>query len=596
MKWIVLACVIGALAAGAVWQRNRIVTLLRGAKAEVEFRRFAADVGGTRLPEVRIAMADGVHLATDIYLPDGAEGTKLPAIMMRLPYGKRRFGEALHWIRRFTAEGYAVVVQDMRGRYASEGVFTPYADDPTDAAATLDWISAQGWSDGKVGTIGCSALGETQVMLATQRHPAHRAMIPLGAGGAIGRLGGTYSYFGAFEGGILDLASAFGWFSEAGGKTPDRMGLPQIDYAAGLASLPVRDAVARFRADPTEFRIMLDHYDDAAYWERSNFIAGDERFATPFLMVDGWYDRARESLMLAQQMRETGADGTVMILPALHCGLGWQLQEGRIGDLTLDPAQWIDMEALFLEVMDHHLRSGPAPDLPPVRYYMLGANEWRDAESWPPEGTAEQVVFLGAEGLSDAPTQPGDLSYTSDPANPVPSVGGNICCTGQPDLRMGPVFQNEIEGRDDLLVLSSQPLDTPLSIAGPAFADMSLTADVPDTDLILRLTDVDPQGNSLLITEGVLRLRYREGMDRSVLMTPGEPVRAEVILRDIAYKVPAGHRLRLHVASTSFPRLARNLNGGGDPYAETEPHKARITIHVGGETGSKLRIVTLPDG
>ena len=215
---LLVVLVIAALAAVAFWQRDRIETLLRAQKAEWDHDRAVSDV----------------------YLPAGAEGP-LPAILMRLPYGKTRFGEVRKWMRTFLPEGYAVVVQDMRGRYASEGVWAPYPDEARDGAATLDWITAQGWSDGKVGTIGCSALGETQLMLATERHPAHRAMIPMGAGGAIGTLDDAYGFFGFFEGGILNLASGFGWFVAAGGKTPDRM--EQADAAMhGRVAAAFREA------------------------------------------------------------------------------------------------------------------------------------------------------------------------------------------------------------------------------------------------------------------------------------------------------------------------------------------------------------------
>ncbi|MDF1856191.1 CocE/NonD family hydrolase [Pseudooceanicola sp.] len=597
MRLVWLACVILALSVLAYSQRDRVVSLLRGVKSNAEHRSFVASLTGARaLPEALIAMPDGVRLAMDVYLPDPQTGP-VPTVLLRLPYGKRRFGSVRHWARLFLAQGYGVAVQDMRGRYRSEGVFAPYPDDADDGAATLDWIVAQGWSDGQVGSIGCSALGETQVLLASKRHPAHKAMIPLGAGGAIGTLDGSYGFFGFFDGGILNLASAFGWFVEAGGKTPDKMGYPRVDYGKGLATLPLRDAVAQFRNDPTDFTAFLDRFDDPAYWQNSGFISAEDHFSTPFLIVDGWYDRARESLQLARQMRATGAPGSVVILPALHCDLGHALAEGQVGDLPLDPAQAMDFDALFVAMMNHRMKQGPAPDLPPVFYYLLGANEWRRAEEWPPRAAGETVLYLDGAALSEAPApEPGRIGFTSDPMNPVPSIGGTMCCTGEADLRAGPLFQNPIEERRDLRLLTGAPLEAALTIAGPVEARLYVSTDVPDTDLVLRLTDVDPEGRSLMITEGSLRLRYRDGMDRPSLMPPGAVVEATVILRDIAYQVPAGHRLRLHVAGSSYPRLARNMNGGGDPYAESDPHPARITLHSGADTPSRLRLLTLPGG
>jgi len=599
MKFLWLACVLAVLIAPfALRQRDQVLDLLRTQKWGYEHRRFLSELGQVeRLPEIGVPMADGIRLATDVYLPEGIEGP-YPAIMMRLPYGKRRFGEVRQWLRTFLPQGYAVVVQDMRGRYNSGGTFAPWPDEARDGAATLDWIAAQAWSNGRVGTIGCSALGETQMLLATRNHPAHAAMIPVGAGGAIGSLGGSHGYFGVFDGGILNLASAFGWFAEAGGKSHDRMAMPRIDYAKGLSTLPVRDAVARFREDETDFRTFLDRFEDEAYWEEAGYVTADDRFSTPFLMVDSWYDRARETLLMARQMRQSGAKGSVVILPGLHCDLGGALREGRVGDVALDPAQARDFDEIFLAFMNHRLKGGPAPDLPPVLYYMMGENRWREAVSWPPAAATRRTMHLiaGAGGgrLSIRPPErDGALVFTSDPANPVPTLGGTMCCTGEADVKAGPIVQNPIEKRGDLLVLTGPALKRPLDLTGAVTARLRVSADVPDTDLIVRLTDVDPDGRSVLVTEGSLRLRYRDGVDRPMLMEPGEIYPVEVILRDIAWQVPAGHRLRLHIAGSSFPRLARNMNGGGDPYAEAVPHTARVTIHSSAEAPSSLSLTVL---
>ncbi len=598
MKWMWLLglSLVLLVVLSVFWQRSAVTDILRAGKAAWDHRRFVATLPNvTQLPGVQIAMPDGVRLASDIYLPDTAKAP-VPVILMRLPYGKRRFGEVRKWMRIFLPAGYGVVVQDMRGRYASQGEFAPYPNAQGDGAATLDWIAAQGWSNGQVGTIGCSALGETQVMLGKARHPNHAAMIPMGAGGAIGSLGGSHGYFGFFEGGIFNLASGFGWFVAAGGKTADKMGKPAVDYPAGLSTLPARDAVARFRDDPTDFRAFMDHFGDAEYWTDAGFVTERDQFETPFLFVDGWYDGARETLQMADHMRRSGAQGHVVILPGLHCDLGAAFANGGIGDMAVNPDNARDIEALSLSVMDHHLKGAPAPDLPPVLYYMLGEDRWYDADQWPPKAARPHVLYLSDDGLAYAPpATAGTTRFVSDPADPVPTLGGNICCTGDPDLRAGPLFQNPIEGRDDLAIMTGPRLDGPLRLAGPVTAILHVSSDVPDTDLILRLTDVDPAGRSLMIQEGALRLRYRDGVGQPRLMTPGDVYEVRVILRDIAYQVPAGHRLRLHVAGSSFPRLSRNMNRGGDPYAESDPQKAEITVHQGPATPSRVVLSILPD-
>lgn len=585
-----VAMTAGVLPGVTAMARARVSDL----RAALAYRKFLYGLDGVETRRgLMLPMADGTRLATDLYLPRDRAGP-VPAILLRLPYGKQRFGAVRHWARVFLPRGYAVVVQDMRGRYDSEGTFAPYATAGADGAATLDWIAAQDWSDGQVGTLGCSALGESQFMLAARRHPAHRAMIPMGAGGAIGTLGGSWGMFGAFEGGVFALATGFGWFASSGGKTGDRMAAPQVDYARALRTLPLRDAMTGVRPDPTDFADFMDRFEDPAYWRDMGYVSDADRFETPFLVVDSWYDGARESLALAAHMRRTGAPGSVVILPGLHCDLTGAFDSGAVGDMPVDGTA-PDFETLFAGVMDHAMKGGPAPDLPPVMYYMLGEDRWMSAADWPPPDTVPRSFFLDGDRLTDAPQAPGQIAFASDPADPVPSLGGAICCTGDPDQREGPVYQNAIEDRPDVAVLTSAPLAAPLRIAGPVEARLTVTADVPDTDLVLRLTDVDDRGRSLTIQEGALRLRYRDGVDAPRLMTPGEAVQVTVQLRDIAYRVPAGHRLRLHIAGSSFPRLARNMNGGGDPYAETEPRVAHVEIATGGDRASRLNLHVLPD-
>ena len=224
---------------------------------------------------------------------------------------------------------------------------------------------------------------------------------------------------------------------------------------------------------------------------------------------------------------------------------------------------------------------------------MLGADRWIEAESWPPEAATPRAYYLGLDRLTDTAPPAGQLTFTSDPADPVPSVGGAICCTGDPDQRAGPLDQSPIEGRDDLLVFTSPPLDAPLEIAGPMTGQLFVSTDVPDTDLVMRVTDLAPDGRSVTIQEGALRLRYREGFDQPRLMEPGRIYPVEIQIRDIAWHVPKGHSLRVHVAGSSFPLLSRNMNTGGRPQDEATPRPARITLHLGAETPSMLRLYAL---
>ena len=592
-RWplILAALVVAAGGAAAVGLPGPVHQWLGGLKHRAAFAAFVRALPARRLGDVLVPMPDGVKLATDVYLPGGGPERK-PAILVRLPYGKTAYPEARHWVQTFVPRGYAVVVQDMRGRFGSQGVFAPYPHAAGDGAATLAWIAAQGWSDGRVGTIGCSALGETQVILAAARPPQLAAMIPIGAGGAIGTAGNSYGFFGLFEGGITELASGYGWFARWGGKTGARMGAPPIDYARGLATLPLRAAVARTRPDATDFEALLDGLGTPGFGARFGYVGDSARFAAPALMVDNWYDQSVGStLALSAVMRRSAPDQHVLIGPGLHCDTTGPFTAGHVGDLPVTGTAQ-PYTALYTAFMDAHLKGTPPPDLPPYRFYVLGEDLWRDADRWPPAAARKETFHLAGDTLSRTGPGAGARSFTSDPTHPVPTVGGAICCTGDPDTRAGPLDQRSIESRADVLVYTSPPLAAPLRITGPITAHLTVSADVPDTDLVARLTDVAPDGTSLMIQEGALRLRYRDGFDRPQMMTPGTPYTVAIAMRDIAWLLHTGHRLRLDIAGSSFPRLARNLNGGSpDPHRETVPHKARITLHA----PSDVTVYDLPD-
>ncbi|SDC04013.1 CocE/NonD family hydrolase [Ruegeria marina] len=587
---IMLGIVLTGLIIAPIWPLDDFAGSMRNKLA------WQVQAGSPDLADVRITMQDGIELATDIYLPKG--NAPAPTVLMRLPYGKRSYGEVRFWVKELVSRGFAVVAQDMRGRHGSDGVFTPYPNAGTDGVETLDWIVAQPWSNGKVGTLGCSALGETQLMLAAQAHPAHRAMVPIAAGGAIGTAGGRNAYFSVFEGGILNLSTAAGWFGTEGGKTPATSGhRPLVPEA--LTSLPVIDVVRHMRPDPTDFEDFLKNFEDADYWKSLGYVTGQETFKTPALFIDTWHDPGVSStLVLADTLRRAEAPVSTIIAAGTHCGYLGSDQATMVGDLAVSPQETFGFVESIVRFLWHHLADGPAPDLPYLSFYSLAEDKWHRSETWPPADTAETRFFLSGSGsleqgraLIDAAAR----RFLSDPSNPVPSIGGAICCTGDPDERSGPVHQNAIEDRADVLLYSSPPLDAPLRIAGAVRAKLRVSASTPDTDLVLRLIDVDPAGNALLVQEGALRLRYRNGFAQPSLLQPGEIYDIDVSLRDIAYRFDAGHRIRLHVAGTSFPRLERNLNTGGPNHSETRMRTAEITLHSSPDAPSALVLHAFPD-
>jgi len=548
--------------------------------------------------DVMVPMPDGVRLAANLYLPRKRKGEeRLATVLVRLPYNKNTYGEAVDAGEFFSSHGYAVVVQDMRGRFASEGEFTPSQADAVDGAATLDWIAAQPWSNGRVGTYGCSSLGESQVMLATQRNPHHAAMIAQGAGGAVGTAAGRYTYFGLYEGGIFNLASGFGWFLDNGGKTPGHSRPEGVDLSAALRELPSVSLVRNHRTDLTDFDRFISTPLSDPYWRGLGYISDEDRFATPAMLVNSWQDQTvADTLVLAQLMGDRAQ--SVIIGPGNHCSFHEAAEQGAVGDLPVGNAAAQPYREWYLAWFNHWLRDSTAslPDLPRYLYYVMAEDRWLGADRWPPAETRFESWYLDdAHGLvASAPPTPGSDAYQYDPMNPTPTRGGPICCTGDAADRSGPVNQQDVESRSDVLVYTSAAFEQGLRIVGPLKLRVFVSSSAPDTDFVAKLVDVSPDGTALNVQEGALRMRYRNGFDKPVLMTSGEVYEATIDMRAIAHWFRPGHRVRLQIASSNFPRLERNLNTGGNNFDETSGVVALNRVYHGGATASAVILPVNP--
>lgn len=571
-------------------QRIALLGLLRGATVD---------------HDVRITMPDGTPLATSVYLPRGSDGP-WPTILIRMPYHRLKYLEGYWNAIAFARRGYAVLVQDLRGTGDSGGTLLPWRDAGPDGVATLDWIVRQPWSNGKVGTFGCSALGETQFALARMNHPAHQAMVPSGAGGGVGSAGGRFGYFGLYEGGVFQLASGFGWFVHNGTQDPHAPPPRPFDTREHLRQLPISSLVQRVRPLPNGYDDFLatpmgdPRWDDWGYWNDR------DRPSVPAFVMNTWGDQTvGDTLALAEIWRRAGVPQTVLIAPGHHCQPGEQYKTFGVLPVANNehPAdEWTQ------RWFDHWLKGAPdtLADLPGYRFFMLVDNRWYSSAQWPPEQTSVQRWHLGSGGHANGRDGDGRLlpgpaaapatdTYRYDPNDPVPSRGGPLCCTGEPNTPAGPVDQAEVERRPDVLVYTSEPLADDLRIAGPLKATLSFSSDAPDTDLVLRLVHVRPDGLATNIQEGALRLRYRDGFSAPHLLKAGEVVQATVDLRSIAYMVPRGHRLRLQVTSSSFPRLERNLNTGAPNNAdETRTVVATNRVHSGAGTPSWIDLPVMP--
>lgn len=570
----------------------------------------AAIAGVAIDPHVRIVMPDGVHLAATLYRPRAGQG-RLATIYMRLPYGRSRYGESLWAAQYFFRHGYAVLVQDVRGTSGSEGAFLPWRGATADGVATLHWIARQPWSNGKVGTYGCSALGELQYALARAGNPVHAAMITSGAGGGIGSAQGSYEYFGLFEGGVFELASGYGWLSQYGAKSA-RAPPPRVaDTASILQGLPISGLVRRVRPGPNAYDDFLQTPLADRRWEQLDYVSADDRLDVPTLAINTWGDQTLSgTLALAAQAREHPTPGArmrqhVVLAPGNHCEQQDIGDPGQFGELPVANTQQ-PYDEWSLRWFDYWLRGrgDGLAGLPGYLYFVLGENRWLAADSWPPAAAREQRWYLGGGGHANSAGGDGLLTtrlpaiashdqYLYDPADPAPSRGGPQCCTGNPSDRAGPADQHEVESRPDVLVYTSAPLPRPLRIVGPLHARLVVSSSAADTDFIARLVDVWPDGRAISIQEGALRARYRNGIARPELMVPGQRYQLTVEMRSIAYLLPRGHRLRLDVTSSSFPRLERNLNTGGRNFDETATVVARNRVHHGADAPSFLALPVL---
>jgi putative CocE/NonD family hydrolase len=541
---------------------------------------------------VRVPMRDGRHLSTDLYLPDGA-AKSLPCVLLRTPYDKSGQREAGSEARMFAGQGYVVAVQDVRGRYESEGEFRFSArEERTDGYDTVSWIAGQPWSNGRVGTYGCSYLGEVQYLLAAMRHPNHSAAIAQ-SGCAWG--GGGLRAFGFTRYGVLELAASFGWFRKQGNRA--RTGLPAVT-AEALAGLPL-DGLMRAHGGPAaDWQALVTHPPSDDYWAYQAPITPADRFDVPILHVNSWYDvtpsatLALYGLVRANSESARGRDHQYLIMsPSGHCGSEELHRPARIGQRLMgDPR--LDYYGLYVRWFDHWLKDAPngVTDMPRVQLFVMGRNRWRASPEWPPPGMQPTRYYLSSDGRANtrhgtgvlrttAPGQEPPDAFDYDPRHPVPSLGGGFCCTDSPGAEPGAFDQSRIETRADVLVYTTPPLEEGLEVTGPVSALLYVSSSARDTDFTAKLVDVDPGGRAFNVQEGVVRARYREGLDREVWLEPEAVVPVTVDLEATSIVFARGHRLRLEVSSSSFPRWERNLNTGGRNHDESAGVVARNRVH-----------------
>jgi putative CocE/NonD family hydrolase len=555
--------------------------------------------------QVMVPMRDGVRLATDIYRP--VEGPT-PTLLTRTPYDKDAVGfrDDLDLFRALRA-GYAVVAQDVRGRFASEGTFDAYHQEASDGTDTIAWIAAQPWSSGVVGTFGKSYLGCTQWLLAPQQPPALRAMAS--------SMTPSDAYEGnTYQGGanvMHVLRWAVGLSADAanrrvaaGGTIPAEWAR-DLDHDSALAHLPLSDHPAYSELAPFWPR-WVSRPADGPYWRTISPNAAYDKVTVPVLNIGGWYD-----ILLGPALEnyrgvrhgggsELAARSRLIIGPWSHTDLTGSFPEREFGPAA--SRQAIDLDGIQLRWFDRWVKGidNGIEDEDPVLIFVMGADMWRSEPDWPLPDTVYTDYFLHSDGHANTRRGDGALSTTVpeaepsdtfvyDPHQPVPSVGGQVLMPGANSI--GPRDQAAVEDRDDVLVYTSSVLDEPIEVTGPIRLRLFIASTAPDTDLTGKLVDVFPDGRAINLTDGIQRVRYRNSKEHAELMIPGQVYEVTIDLWATANLFLPGHRIRLEVSSSNWPRFGRNSNTGGSIADEPPEAYQPATNRILHDSGHPSRIV-----
>ncbi|PYV14914.1 MAG: X-Pro dipeptidyl-peptidase [Acidobacteria bacterium] len=551
---------------------------------------------------VGVKMRDGVMLRADIYRPN-SDG-RFPVLLQRTPYNKA----VCDFCLRAAARGFVAIIQDVRGRYTSEGDWYPFKNESNDGYDTVEWAAALAYSDGKVGMWGGSYVGATQMLTAIASPPHLAGIFPFDTASNY-HDGWTYQS-GAFE----------QWFNESwtSGLAQDTLnrrvahGTNAMHWAEilPLADYPLLrlGGHARLGQLAPYFLDWLAHpaYDD--YWKRWSI---EEHFANirvPVYSVGAWYDiflggTLRNYLGIkahgGTEAARTG--GRLLMMIGGHAGSG-----RKIGALDFGPSAELDSDALMLDWYETLLK-GKAHGVEqqkPVKIFVMGENVWREEDAWPPARAVSTRYYIHSDGNANSlrgngtldTATPGDEKpdrYTVDPADPVPTIGGPLCCDAA-HLAPGPRDQRPVEARDDVLVYTTPPFEKDFEVTGPVSLDLYAGSSSVDTDFTGKLVDVWPNGFAQNLTEGILRARYRNSQEKAEFMNPGGIYKLTLDLWATSNVFRAGHRLRLEVSSSNFPRFDRNLNTGEEPESGKHFVKATNTIYHDREHPTALVLPVIP--
>ena len=545
-----------------------------------------------RKVDAKIPMRDGIELSADLFLPRGAGPA--PAVLMRTPYSNS-MEQMIAKAKRLAESGYACVVGDCRGRWDSGGDYYPFLNEAEDGFDTQEWIGAQAWCDGSIGTAGASYVGTTQWRPAPLASGYLKCMAP--------RVICTDYYSGlVYPGGALQLNVVMSW----GMRTHARTG-QDIDFhnwTEAFRSLPLRDIDAAAGRQLPFWKDWIDHpsYDD--YWAAMDDEPRFGQIQAPAFNMGGWYDLyANQTFTNFNGLRQHGGSeaarqSKLIIGPWPHA----LATSTRTGDIDFGESSLADLEAEEVRWFDYWLRGidNGMIDEPALRLFVMGVNQWRSEHEWPLARTDWQTWHLHSGGSANSvigdgelsPAAPGDETadeFVYDPRYPVQTLGGGNCCSPH-IVPWGPQDQRSIEMRGDVLVYTSQVLEEDVEVTGPIEVVLYAATDGPDTDFTAKLVDVFPTGYSMNLCDGIQRARYRDSRTTPTLLEAGKVYEYRIEVGVTANVFRAGHQIRLEISSSNFPRFDRNPNTGNVYGVDAELRAARQTVHHSKAFPSHLRL------
>jgi hypothetical protein len=583
--------------------------------------------------KVMMPMRDGIRLATDIYRPK--TDAPVPIIFSRTPYNfntwidGKESTRTLETAYKMVEQGYAYVVQNERGRYFSEGEWDILGTPLTDGYDAFSWMKEQSWSNGKIGTLGCSSTAEWQMAVAALDHPSHAAMVPQGFGAGVGTIGKFQEQGNWYRGGAEQLLF-FSWLYgvehdkfkpriPAGATQEDLIRIsrfydlspenPPVDMLQALSHLPIQDILKNINGKKEIFDKMVSRKPNDPEWFKGGLYHDTMDFSVPSFWFASWYDVAiSPNIALFNHVRQNAKEASIrdnqylVIAPTLHCAYIRATEDTVVGERSVGDAR-LNYDEQIMAWFDLWLKDSPndfKTKTPRVQYYTMGSNKWQASEEWPPKNTKMTSYYLSGRGNANTLNGDGVLStelpnktvsdsFTYDPMNPVMSYGGNVCCTGNA-IQGGAFDQQDMEKREDILVYTTAPLEKGIEVSGFIETKLFVSSDAKDTDFTIKLIDVYPDGRAYNLDETIQRVRYREGYDKEVFMEKGKVYEVDLTPMSTSNYFKEGHSIRIEISSSNFPRFARNLNTGGANYNEKDGVIADNKIHHSKKQASEIRL------